>query len=165
MQDLLSLFSIGLGFCAAGFWLLFFVRTRKNLPDDGESRRKSALRALLLTFAAAGLIYSSQFIPRVEFPPFPYPMPDAFVFMAGVALWATIGMIININLMDNNQAVTPFQKKVNFFTTVVMISAIVWAIVPYLGFIFFPRMGLPLDVSIFLTGALLAVLATLDLAT
>ncbi len=165
MQDLLSLFSIGLGFCAAGFWLIFFIRTRKNLPDDNESRKKSALRALILTFAAAGLIYSSQFIPHVEFSPFPYPIPDAFVFIAGIALWAGAGMIININLMDNNQAVTPFQKKVNFFTTVVMISSFAWAIIPYIGFVFIPRMGVPLDISIFLTAVIIACIIAMDVAS
>lgn len=166
MQDLTGFFSIGISLYAVGFWLLFFIRTRKNPPSDTESRRRSALRALFLLLIAGGLMYCMQFIPRVDqWLFFSYPIPDMFIFVSGVAIWAGIGMIININVTDNNQAYTPFQKKANFFTAVLMISAIFWAIIPYFGFIFFPRIGFPLDISLALTGGILATLAVLDLLT
>lgn len=161
MESVVSLFSIGTGVISFSLWVFFFSKIRNNMAEDGESRKRTALKALILLFIAVSLSLSGRSIPRIE----PYPFADFLIFCGFIAVWAGLGMVINYNVLTHNQAITPFQHKINLFTSVVMIASIVWAIIPYVGFVFFPNLGLPLDISVSVTAIILAVIAGIDIVT
>lgn len=142
MESLFSLFTLGFGATSAFLWISFFRMIRKNLKDP-ESVRRTAIKALLMLSLTLALQLIAKELPRLE----PYPLADFIAFEMFVAIWSLVGIIININV-TNNHPVTKFQKNVDLFTAVVMISASTWASITYIGFVFLPALGLDLGLSL-----------------
>lgn len=145
VESLTNLFAIGFGFTSLFLWFSFFRMIRKNLGDP-ESKRRTAVKALLMLGIALSLQLVARQLPRFE----PHPFADMITFMAAIAIWAGVGMFINYKV-THNHPVTSFQHKVNVFTAVVMIASVIWAPIPYIGFVFLPAFGLALDHSLLVT--------------
>lgn len=153
MQSIATLFAVGFGLTSLFLWIYFFRMIRKNMGDP-ESRIRTAVKALLLLAVALSIQLVVRLIPRID----PYPWVDALIFMLCVVLWAFAGMVINYKV-THNYPHTPFQHKVNMFTTVVMVASFVWASVIYFGFVFLPAMGLSLEHSLIISAGTYCVFA------